>query len=129
MKLITVFLLGIYVAADCFGSDGTRCPQYQPDWVGNIGTYPEGGGVVITWGYLVDVSGNVYVTGGFGGIADLDPTSANDKRTAVGLSDGFLTKINADGSYAWTYQIGGEEGVTCNGVASTLDGEVVVAGR
>ncbi len=54
-----------------------------------------------------DSTGAVYVTGIFEGTVNFAADwNGTDEKTSAGSSDGFLTKINADGSYAWTKQFG-----------------------
>ena len=55
----------------------------------------------------VDASDHVYVTGYFNNAVDFDPEAGVDLHTSQGESDVFLTKIYADGSYAWTKTFGG----------------------
>jgi hypothetical protein len=46
--------------------------------------------------------GAIYLGGSFFGSADFDPGPGTDIRTAVGDRNGFVTKLNPDGSRAWT---------------------------
>lgn len=49
-------------------------------------------------------TGEIFVLGGFYGLVDFDPAGSSDLRTASNFGEGmFVTKFNADGSYAWTY--------------------------
>lgn len=49
----------------------------------------------------------VYVTGEFNGEVNFAADfGGSDIKTAVGLQDGYITRINADGSYGWTYTFG-----------------------
>ena len=56
-----------------------------------------------------DASGNFYLVGYFSGTADFDPAGTTDNKTSAGQCDICVTKINADGSYAWTKTYGGTE--------------------
>jgi hypothetical protein len=60
------------------------------------------------WGRTIslDSSQNIYLTGTFSASANFDPEGAGDIHTAVGGRDIFMSKINADGSYAWTETMG-----------------------
>lgn len=49
-----------------------------------------------------DAFGNIFYGGFINGIADLDPTSGEDWYGRVSQITGFITKLNPDGSYAWT---------------------------
>ncbi len=47
------------------------------------------------------------ISGNFSGVLDFNPGDVVDNRTSFGsYGDGFVTKTNPDGSYAWTQQIG-----------------------
>lgn len=73
-------------------------------WVGQIGG---GGG---TWGkaIAVDASQNVYTTGWFNGIADMNPApAAVSNFTSMGAQDMFVSKLDASGNFVWARQIGG----------------------
>ena len=45
-----------------------------------------------------------------------------------GINDGFIVKINADGSSGWTHLIGGSGSDNINCITSSLDGSLYVAG-
>jgi hypothetical protein len=55
----------------------------------------------------LDAAGNAYVTGYFLGTADFAPAAGHDLKTSAGAEDGFVTRLNADGSYGWTRTLGG----------------------
>jgi hypothetical protein len=83
-------------------------------------------------GVTVDDSGNIFFTGDFTGTADFDPGPGVDSRIASGgnenMNDIFLTKINADGSYAWTKTIGGPGDDGALSVALDSSGNIYIAG-
>lgn len=56
-----------------------------------------------------DALGNVYLTGYFNDEVNFDPGQSDFSLTSAGWSDGFVTKINADGTFAWAKQFGGTE--------------------
>ena len=66
------------------------------------------GGYFYIYGRTIDVDskGNVYVAGAFSIPQDFALEGTGDIRTPVGGDDIFLSKLNADGSYAWTYTMG-----------------------
>jgi len=78
----------------------------------------------------VDGSGNAYVGGGFVGTVDFlaDWPSGSDSRTGTG-SDGFVMKINPDGTYAWVRRIGGTGAEWVEDLATDASGNVFVAGK
>ncbi len=70
------------------------------------------GGTLSDWGssIAVDVSGNVYSTGYFNSTADFDPGVGVSNLTSVGtagMSDIFITKLDAVGTFVWARQMGG----------------------
>jgi len=70
-------------------------------WTKSIGST----GVDRTWSMAMDPNGNIYLNGFFSGSVDFDPSPAIDTHIAVGQTDSFVTRINADGSYGWTQTI------------------------
>jgi len=83
----------------------------------------------------VDADGNVYLTCYFEGVTDLDPTEGVDWRYANDAADSFLkgdlfvTRLNADGSYGWTYTVGGPSQDIGRAVAVDQYGDILVTGH
>ncbi|MCP4711952.1 MAG: hypothetical protein GY869_25305, partial [Planctomycetes bacterium] len=76
----------------------------------------------------VDDSANIYVTGHFGGTVDFAALFGGlDSKNAT-FNDVFVTRINADGSYGWTRQIGGSSTYNGCGVAVDNIGNIYVTG-
>ncbi len=77
-----------------------------------------------------DSSGNVYITGFFGGTdVDFDPSpDYTDPHSSGGFRNIFLTKINADGTYGYTKTFGGDVFDEAKAVAVDSHGNVFVAG-
>lgn len=74
----------------------------------------------------IDADGNRYITGSFDGNVDFNPNTGEDSKTSSG-TDAFITRYNADGSYAWTKKFGGNG--TDAAYAITVSGNTVfVAG-
>ena len=79
------------------------------------------------FGFTVTPEGSVFFTGGHkGATIDFDPTEGVDFRTPADR-DAFVTKLNPDGSYGWTYTAtngasGGEA------LAVDADGAIMVRG-
>jgi hypothetical protein len=76
-------------------------------------------------------SGARYICGSFEGTVDFaaDFEAAADSKTSLGSSDAFITKINADGSYAWTRRLGGASSDVCFEVeVSPATGDVYLVG-
>lgn len=55
----------------------------------------------------MDGLGNVYTTGRFQGTGDFDPGVGVFNLTAVGVSDVFISKLNASGNFVWARGFGG----------------------
>jgi hypothetical protein len=102
-------------------SDGTYA------WTKTMGgSSSTGEGVAVT----CDSSGNIYVTGYFwGGTVDFDPGTGTDNKTALGDDDLFITKINSNGSYAWTKTIGNSGAdISVYGIACDSSGNIYITG-
>lgn len=56
---------------------------------------------------VTDASGNIYITGGFCGTTDFDPSSAVFNLTAAStlVHDVFVMKLNADGTFGWAVML------------------------
>lgn len=55
----------------------------------------------------VDLNGNVYITGGYIGIVDFDPSPATYSLSSNGNQDVFILKLDASGNFVWVKSIGG----------------------
>jgi hypothetical protein len=55
----------------------------------------------------LDVSGNVYSTGEFRGLADFDPSAATYTMNTVGAADVFIYKLDQNGNFLMAKQLGG----------------------
>jgi len=92
-------------------------------------TSAAGGTFAIGNGIATDAQGNVYVTGEFQGTVVFDGTGGSDSQTEVNGSS-FLTKYNANGSYAFTKTFDTSAGsAQGNGVTTDRQGDVYVTGR
>jgi hypothetical protein len=54
-----------------------------------------------------DAAGNVYAAGYFNGTVDFDPGVGSVTRSASGISDLYLAKYDANGSFVWVTTMGG----------------------
>jgi hypothetical protein len=115
------------------GACGTACDGYQACVAGrctpryvktDLLSAPEG--ATQANGAAIASDGSAYVSGYFTTPTDFDPGPAQEIHTPVTSLDSFITKLNADGSYAWTrtWATGGALGVAA--VAS--DGSVFATG-
>lgn len=60
-----------------------------------------------TYNIDLDAAANIYVSGLFSGTTDLDPsTTAAQNRTAAGIYDLYVTKLNSAGSWLWSRSLG-----------------------
>jgi hypothetical protein len=55
----------------------------------------------------VDASGNVYSTGRFDGVLDMDPSASTYTLNTFGSSDIFVSKLDVSGNFVWGKQLGG----------------------
>ena len=58
-------------------------------------------------GLVIDASDNIITTGGFTGTADFDPGLAVANLTSAGLSDIYISKLDAAGNFIWAKRMGG----------------------
>jgi hypothetical protein len=79
----------------------------------------------------VDGAGNVYTTGTFEAIADFDPGPGSYQLTPAGSSgaDVFVSKLTANGAFAWAIQLGGPGTDTPFGVCVDPLSNVYVTGN
>ncbi|MBK7946058.1 MAG: hypothetical protein IPJ85_12495 [Flavobacteriales bacterium] len=93
-------------------------------WSGRIG----GTMTDIPSALQVGADGGVYVSGNFYGTADFDPGAGTTNLTSAGTNDGFIAKLQSDGSFAWARRVGGADSDLMAGIAVTSTGGVCVAG-
>jgi hypothetical protein len=111
---------------DCetsFAGGGSCLPGY-------LGTTPLATQALNDAAVAIGTDGSYYLAGEFSGTVDFDPTTAQDIRMTATPNDvdGFITKINPDGSYAWTRTLGGRGGISVVGLAAAAGGAVVAVG-
>ena len=87
------------------------------------------GGAQYDWASmaLIDDTGNVYVTGLFGGTVDFDPGPGTDFFTS-GFADIFIAKYDSAGNYLWAKQMVGNGGAFPPLMASDKAGNIFLAG-
>jgi len=76
---------------------------------GNFVWAKQMGGPEFQGGYSVSVTaaGNIYTSGIFLGTADFDPSASVFQLTSSGLSDAFVSKLDANGNFKWAKRTGG----------------------
>ncbi len=113
-------------SADCetaFTSPGGA--SCLPQYVGSVGLATQVLDVTLS---AVAPDGSFFIAGTYANTVDFDPSAAGkDIRTATD-TDGFITKFNADGGYAWTATLGGRGVPTLTALAATSSGGAVAAG-
>ena len=60
----------------------------------------------IGWGIDSDASGNIYVSGVYKNTIEFETGNASSLHTSNGMSDLFILKLDANGSYVWSKSIG-----------------------
>jgi len=93
-------------------------------WTAGIG----GGADDYARAVVTDGDGTIFVAGRYAGTVDFDPNGGTDIHTAEGGTDIFVTRLNADGSYAWTATMGGSGDDVAYGLARLPDGRLAVTG-
>jgi len=79
-------------------------------------------------GVATDLSGNVYLTGGFRLVVDFDPGAGVDSHASNGWQDVFLCKLDSSGAFLWAKSWGGFYPDRGYGVAADNTGNVYVTG-
>lgn len=82
----------------------------------------------------IDVSGNVYTTGGFRSTVDFDPGAATFNLTsaAAGFNSTFISKLDANGNFVWAKMLGGTStNYHCMGfdIKTDVSGNVYTVGQ
>jgi hypothetical protein len=75
-------------------------------------------------GICVDLSGNIYVTGGFDGTATFGSTTL----TSSGMSDVFVAKLNTNGIWQWAVNGGGGAGDSGTSICVDTSGNTYTTG-
>lgn len=77
----------------------------------------------------IDASGNVYTTGFFSFTTDFDPGVSNYILSSFGGTDGFISKLDATGTFVWAVQIGGSASPDeCTALAIDASGNLLITG-
>lgn len=119
-------------SSDCEAAWGTAAGSCLPHFLGAVAAVYED----LAYGATaVAADGAFYVGGSFSGTANFDPTGGTDLQRSLRDDQGqlsndvFVTRINADGSYAWTRTFGGPGSDGLVGLAVGPDGSVVIMGN
>jgi hypothetical protein len=80
-------------------------------------------------GIITDPLGNVYILAAFEGTVDFGHDfGVTDERTSAGDKDISITRINANGTYAWTRRMGGTLRDYGIGITTDSAGHIFIAG-
>lgn len=77
----------------------------------------------------LDLSGNVYVTGGFQETADFDPNAGVYNLFSAGSRDVFVWKLSSDGDFIWAKRFGGTSHDAGGLIDVDSSGNVYTTGR
>lgn len=99
------------------------------DNAGNYNWAKSFGGSGSDEGYGIDVdgSGNVAVTGSFEYTVDLDPDAGVTNVVAEGMTDIFVSKLNASGNFVWGGSMGGPLTDQGGRIKFNSNGEVIIS--
>jgi len=80
----------------------------------------------------LDAKGNIYITGFFSKIVDFDPENGKFKLTTQSnygkFKDVFITKLNTDGIFLWSFQIGGDRDDIGNDISIDVNNNILIEG-
>lgn len=88
------------------------------------------GGLGAEWSSAIklDTSKNVFVTGFFEQVADMDPDTGLFNLTSNGSYDSFVSKFTSNGEFVWSKQIGGTDNDFIRAMTIDSQSTVYVAG-
>jgi len=89
-------------------------------WIRNLGT------IVQVFSLSLDAASGCYISGSFAGTNDFDPGPGIYNYSAVSVQDGYYSKFNGDGSFAWAKHIR-SNGVP-NAITNDAAGNLYVTG-
>ncbi len=94
-------------------------------WAKNMGGayFDEGSDITL------DLSGNIYTTGSFGGTADFDPGVGISNLSSAGGADIFVSKLDNNGGFVWAKNMGGTGPDTGLEIRLDSNGNIYTTGR
>jgi hypothetical protein len=94
-------------------------------WVNSFGGVNDDYGRAISF----DANSNVYLSGYFFSTVDLDPSAGVQNATAVGTSDGYVSKFDNAGNFIWSKTWGGSTDDIVNDSSIDSSGNIYIVGR
>ncbi len=77
----------------------------------------------------IDSNGNILIGGYFSGTADFDPGIGTSNMTSVGLTDGFILKLDSSGDFVWAKQVGGTSDDNVNSLSNDNLDNIYIMGK
>ncbi len=90
---------------------------------------PTSDNYLIAYGVSTTNTGEIYISGGFKGTVDFDPSGTVDNHQSNGYEDAFVSQYSANGTYLWTRTFGGADYDVVTKIAATTSGDVIVVGQ
>ena len=81
------------------------------------------------FGIAIDATGNIFTTGSFIGKADFDPAAGTANLTSAGLTDIFISKLDASGNFIWAKRMGGIKDDYASAIALDAYGNIHTTGQ
>lgn len=76
----------------------------------------------------LDLQGNIYITGGFSGTVDFDPSSGSSSLNSTGSQDAFIQKFDTAGNFLWVKHISGNLFKVGSSIATDALGNIYSVG-
>lgn len=123
MKIIIKTLIITLLSTLGFQSLSAQIPVLE--WAKQIGTiYTDNSSSV-----LVDSIGNVYTSGGFYGVLDIDPGPDTTNLGTIGNRSLYIQKLDLNGELLWGKSITGTGGITVSQVVMDHSGDLILVGH
>lgn len=134
-----VYTIGLYTGtADFDPGDGvfnlsSTTSNYSDTYIskldndGNFIWAKSFGGAFWDYGYAIalDDAGNIYTSGGYGGLTDFDPGSGVYELDGLGL---FISKLDNDGNFIWAKTMGGGNYTISKSLALDSQANIFITG-
>lgn len=79
-------------------------------------------------GIAIDSEGNAYITGYYSGTVDFDPSEETHELTAIGSSNIYFAKYDAEGNYVFAKSVGGTGADTGYNIYVDAEGDIYLSG-